>query len=167
VVQGLAYGPMIGGMLITGIGAGLLNGETTKVGMTVIPKERSGMASGVAGTVRFTGLVVGIAALGVVLYGRVAAVVADALPSADAAERQALTQAITAGPLSAVVLPGRDPAAIKALALVSFAGGYQWLFLAGAVFMVMSTILTWCLVSADETPPVSAPVRKLVRQALR
>ena len=67
VVRGLAYGPMIGGMLIIGAGAGLLNGETTKVGMTAIPKERAGMASGVAGTVRFTGLVLGIALLGVVL----------------------------------------------------------------------------------------------------
>jgi EmrB/QacA subfamily drug resistance transporter len=167
VVQGLAYGPMIGGMLITGIGSGLLNGETTKVGMTVIPKERSGMASGVAGTVRFTGLVVGIAALGVVLYGRVAAVVAGALPGADTADQQTLVQAITAGHLSTAALRGQDPAAMKALALASFAAGYQRLFLAGALFMVMSTILTWRLVSADETPPVSAPVRKMIREAVR
>ena len=63
-VQQVAYVPLIGGMLLAGIGAGLLNGETTKVGMTVIPRERSGMASGVSGTVRFSGLVIGIAALG-------------------------------------------------------------------------------------------------------
>jgi EmrB/QacA subfamily drug resistance transporter len=164
---GLAYGPMIGGMLITGIGAGLLNGETTKVGMTAIPKERSGMASGVAGTVRFSGLVVGIAALGVVLYGRVAAVVADALPQANVADRQALVQAIAAGRLSAATLPGHDPIAMKALAVASFADGYQWLFLAGAIFMAMSTVLTWRLVSADETPPVSAPVGRTARQVVQ
>jgi hypothetical protein len=29
-------------MIIIGLGTGLLNGETTKVGMTVIPRERSG-----------------------------------------------------------------------------------------------------------------------------
>jgi hypothetical protein len=44
-VRDVAYGPLIGGMVITGVGAGLLNGETTKVGMTVIPRERSGMAA--------------------------------------------------------------------------------------------------------------------------
>ena len=163
VVRELAYAPMIGGMLVTGIGAGLLNGETTKVGMTVIPKERSGMASGVSGTVRFTGLVIGIAALGVVLYGRVAVVIAHALPQANTTDRQALVQAITAGHFPAATLSGSDPAAAKALALASFASGYQWLFLAGAVFMVISAILTWLLVSADETPPVSAPAQRAVR----
>jgi EmrB/QacA subfamily drug resistance transporter len=167
VVRGLAYGPMTLGMLIIGIGAGLLNGETTKVSMTVIPKERSGMASGVSGTVRFTGLVVGIAALGVVLYGRVAAVVADALPGADASDRQVLVQVITAGHLSAAALSDHGPVAVRALALASFAEGYQWLFLAGAIFMAVSTIVTWRLVSADETPPVSAPVERAVRQAVR
>jgi predicted MFS family arabinose efflux permease len=50
------YRAMLLGMLVTGIGAGLLNGETTKVGMTVIPAERAGMASGISGTTRFTGL---------------------------------------------------------------------------------------------------------------
>jgi hypothetical protein len=79
-VRDVAYSPLMGGMVIVGVGAGLLNGETTKVGMTVIPKERSGMASGISGTVRFTGLVVGIAALGAVLYSRITLAVAEALP---------------------------------------------------------------------------------------
>lgn len=61
VVRAIAYPPLIGGMVIIGLGAGLFNGETTKVGMTVIPRERSGMASGVSGTVRISGLVIGIA----------------------------------------------------------------------------------------------------------
>jgi hypothetical protein len=43
----LAYGFVAIGMLITGCGAGLLNGETAKVSMSVIPPERGGMASGV------------------------------------------------------------------------------------------------------------------------
>ncbi len=165
VVRGLAYGPLIGGMLITGIGAGLLNGETTKVGMTVIPKERAGMASGVSGTVRFAGLVIGIAALGVVLYGRVAVVIADALGHADVADRQVFVQAITSGRLSAATFPGHDPAAMKALAVASFASGYQWLFLAGGLFMIISTALTWHLVSAHETLPVPVPVK--VRTVVR
>src|SRR5262249_2677146 len=97
VVRDLAYGPMIPGMLLAGIGGAVLNGETTKVGMALIPKERSGMASGVQGTVRFTGLVIGIAALGAILYGRIASLMAQALPDTDATTRQSLVQAITAG----------------------------------------------------------------------
>jgi EmrB/QacA subfamily drug resistance transporter len=157
VVRQLAYGPMVCGMLFTGIGAGLLNGETTKVGMTVIPKERSGMASGISGTVRFSGLVIGIAALGAVLYGRVASVVADALPELPVADRLWLVHEITAGDLTATASADVS-ATVRELAFGSFASGYQALLFSGALFMLIATILTCRLVSAAETPPVSAPL---------
>jgi len=156
VVRELAYVPMIGGILLTGIGAGLLNGETTKVGMTVIPKERSGMASGVSGTVRFSGLVIGIAALGAVLYGGVTAAVRHALPEVGVSDSLRLVQDITAGQLAGATLPGHDASAIRAITEASFASGYQRLFLAATLFMLVSTLLTWRLISAAETPPVSA-----------
>jgi Ni/Fe-hydrogenase subunit HybB-like protein len=54
------------------------------------------------------------------------------------------------------VLPGHDAATVRFLATASFANGYRWLFLAGALFMLISTLLTWRLVSPVETPPVSA-----------
>src|SRR6202012_1455485 len=130
VVGQRAYVPMIAGMLLSGIGAGLLNGETTKVGMTVIPRERSGMASGVSGTVRFSGLVIGIAALGAVLYSGVADAVRHALPDAGASDALRLVKDTPAGKREGATLPGRDAAAVHAFAAASFAGGYQWLFLA-------------------------------------
>jgi nitrate/nitrite transporter NarK len=153
VVRDVAYHPLIGGMLIIGVGAGLLNGETTKVGMTVIPRERSGMASGISGTVRFTGLVVGISALGAVLYDRVAVAVAEALPKVSTADQAALVHDITAGKLSGTALAGYDASRLGELAIASFASGYHALFLAGALFMLVSTILTSRLVSPAETPP--------------
>jgi EmrB/QacA subfamily drug resistance transporter len=156
MVRELSYSAMIGGMLLTGTGAGFLNGETTKVGMTVIPKERAGMASGVSGTVRFSGLVIGIATFGAVLYSGVADSVRRALPDASASDALRLAQDITAGQLAGATLPGHDAAAVHALAAASFASGYRWLFFAGGVFMLLSTLLTWRLVSAAETPPVSA-----------
>ena len=121
------------------------------------------MASGVSGTVRFTGLVVGIAALGVVLYGRVSAVIAAALPDVGVGERLALVRLVVAGHLSGAALPGHDRAAVQALALAGFAEGYRWLFLCAAVFMAVSAILTWRLVSADETPPIAMPTRDMRR----
>jgi EmrB/QacA subfamily drug resistance transporter len=159
VVRELSYASMIGGMLLTGTGAGFLNGETTKVGMTVIPKERSGMASGVSGTVRFSGLVIGIAAFGAVLYSGVADSVRRALPDANTSDALKLVQDITAGQLAGTTLPGHDVAAVHTLAAASFASGYQWLFVAGGVFMLLSTLLTWRLVRAAETPPVPATLK--------
>jgi predicted MFS family arabinose efflux permease len=67
VAADLDHRAILDGMRLTGIGAGPLNGETTKVGMTIIPPDRTGMASGVSGAIRFTGVVVGFAALGFVL----------------------------------------------------------------------------------------------------
>jgi EmrB/QacA subfamily drug resistance transporter len=167
VVRQRAYGSLVGGMVVTGIGAGLLNGETTKVGMTVIPKERSGMASGISGTVRFSGLVIGIATLGAVLYGAVASAVANALPELPGSERLQLVRDITAGDLSGTGVAGAAAGALRQLALESFASGYQALFLAGALFMLVATLLTWRLVNAAETPPVSVPSPMRAREAPR
>jgi hypothetical protein len=147
-------------MVTVGVGGGLLNGETTKVGMTVIPRERSGMASGVAGTVRFTGLVVGIAALGAVLYDHVAVAVADAMPKVSIVDRATLVHDIAAGKLSGAALTDYDASSLRALATASFASGYHALFLAGGLFMLVSAVLTWRLVSPTETPPVPASSKR-------
>jgi EmrB/QacA subfamily drug resistance transporter len=161
VAGSLRYEPLVVGMLIVGLGAGILNGETTKVGMMVIPKERSGMASGVNGTVRFTGLVVGISALGVVLYRRVDAAIGAAVPQANPLVRAALVHDVAAGHLAGDALLGsnisHEAGAIHMLASASFATGYQAIFIAAAGFMLISALLTWWLVSPLETPPIARP----------
>ena len=105
---------------------------------------------------RFTGLVIGIAALGTVLDGRVALSVTEALPNVSSIDRLALVHDITAGKLSGDGIPGYALSRIEKLAVTSFANGYHALFLAGAVFMLFSTVLTSRLVSPGETQPVSA-----------
>jgi MFS family permease len=54
-----SYAVIAIGMMVTGCGAGLLNGKTARVSMSAIPPERGGMASGISGTLRFIGLVTG------------------------------------------------------------------------------------------------------------
>jgi hypothetical protein len=149
---------MLVGMLATGLGAGLLNGETTKVGMTVIPAERAGMASGISGTMRFTGIVIGFAALGVVLFSRISSAITTALPSLDEADRLGFIREVASGNLSGAgtaVSPNID---LHALALQSFAHGYASLFAASAVFCMMAAILTWLLVRDSDTPPIAKRV---------
>jgi hypothetical protein len=114
--------------------------------------------------VRFTGLVVGIAALGAILYGRVAASVTAALPNISYIDRLALVHDITAGKLSGLAIPGYATSNIQVLAVASFANGYHALFLAGALFMLLATILTWRLVNPADTQPVSAPSPKRNRR---
>jgi EmrB/QacA subfamily drug resistance transporter len=54
-------------MLVAGMGAGLLNGETVKVLGGAVPVERAGMASGISSTTRFIGILFGVAGLGAVM----------------------------------------------------------------------------------------------------
>jgi hypothetical protein len=82
------------------------------------------------------------------------------LPHASAADRLALVRNITAGNLGPIPGAGHDAASVRASAVASLATGYHALFLAGALFMLVSTILTWCLVRAAETPPVSTSARR-------
>jgi EmrB/QacA subfamily drug resistance transporter len=160
LVAGNDYRWMLVGMLITGLGAGLLNGETTKVGMTVIPAERAGMASGISGTMRFTGIVLGFAALGVVLFSRTASVITAALPTMSDDERFRFIREVVSGDLSGNGFSSTATPALRELALQSFTSGYAALFAAAAVFCLVATVLTWWLVRAADTQPIAKKTQR-------
>ena len=67
VWAGAGYWMVAVGMLVTGSGAGILNGKTVKAQLSTVPPERAGMASGIAGTTRFAGIILALAGLGAVL----------------------------------------------------------------------------------------------------
>ncbi len=54
-------------MLVLGNGGGLLNGETQKAIMSVVPRERAGMASEISTTSALRGVLLGFAVLGGIL----------------------------------------------------------------------------------------------------
>jgi EmrB/QacA subfamily drug resistance transporter len=147
------YHTMLFGLLLAGCGAGVLNGETAKVSMSVIPPERAGMASGVSGTIRFSGLVLGFAALGAVLYQRIASVVDGGLPAHSAAERTALSHEIASGNLSAMVSSAPSIVDVHGLAMIGFGAGYQAVFLTGAFMILIAAACTWWFVRSADTPP--------------
>ncbi|MDI9682550.1 MFS transporter, partial [Burkholderia cenocepacia] len=45
------------GMFVTGCGAGIMNGDTQKAIMACVPPHRTGMASGISTTTRFSAIV--------------------------------------------------------------------------------------------------------------
>jgi predicted MFS family arabinose efflux permease len=59
----------LGGFLVAGAGTGLLNPVIADVAVSVVPKERSGMAAGINDT-RQVGIAVGIAVWGAIFVGR-------------------------------------------------------------------------------------------------
>ncbi|WP_213878975.1 MFS transporter [Pseudomonas sp. dw_358] len=144
----LHYVALLPGLLLMGIGAGTLNGETAKVSMSVIPPERAGMASGISGTIRFAGIVIGFAVLGAVLFMQLRAAVTAGLPMGSAGEADALVKAIGAGDLS-----GNGSPALHALAVASYGAAYRAVLLGGAAFAALAAVLAWNLIRAAETAP--------------
>ena len=163
------YTAMLAGLITAGTGAGVLNGEVVKVGISAIPPERAGMASGVSGTVRFTGIVIGFTALGAVLAGRVTAVLHRGLDSLGPAvsgggDHAALVRSVVAGDLSGAVSSAPEAArsSLHALVMTSFGDGFQAILLVAAAFAALSALLTWALVRQKDTAPVerkSHPLR--------
>ena len=159
VAAHLPYGFVAIGMLITGCGAGLLNGETAKVSMSVIPPERGGMASGIGGTLRFR---------------RPGDRDHRAWRRARFSDRKAFRSAerrlclyreatrIRSSPGSSPATSRAQPAqtaepfraAIAELARVSFASGFTLVLLAAGVTAALAAALTFAFVSPAETAPV-------------
>jgi MFS family permease len=157
----LPYGFVALGMLATGCGAGLLNGETAKVSMSVIPPERGGMASGIGGTLRFVGLVTGITGLGAVLASeteRRFVQSGSALPLSGAlgnAPHQIVAR-VVAGEIPGVVAQTPEPfrAAAAELSRFSFATGFSLVLVVAGGVAALAAGLTFAFVSAVETAPV-------------
>lgn len=133
------YGLVAIGMVVTGLGAGVLNGDTQKAIMACVPPNRTGMASGISTTTRFTAIVTSVGVLGAVLAARTQSAF-YARPELTPALRSALD----AGFLSRVLagdaagasahLPPAMSAPLAAAAHASFASGFaSSLYLAAAV----------------------------------
>ncbi|MFT4439037.1 MFS transporter [Caballeronia sp. 15715] len=72
-----SWSAFIIGALVSGSGTGLINGEMSNVAMGLVPPERSGMASGISGTMRQVGVALGFAGLGAILASRTGSVFAE------------------------------------------------------------------------------------------
>jgi predicted MFS family arabinose efflux permease len=150
VATDMNYPAMLAAMFVSGCGAGIVNGEVARVSMTVIPPARAGMASGIGGTVRFSGIVIGFAVLAAILFQGIASATAGAAatsPSLDAAQ---LAHQIAAGNLQ-----GQPGSALLELSRSAFAEGYQRLFLAAGIFAASAAVLAWWLIRTNHHVPAA------------
>ncbi|HEY0340129.1 MAG TPA: MFS transporter, partial [Steroidobacteraceae bacterium] len=136
------------GMWILGSGGGLLNGETQKAIMSVVPRERAGMASGISTTARFSGILLGFATLNGVLATSVRRLLAEC--GAPCQHTASFADAIVAGDLPAVVSgltgPTRDIAIGHARLVFSF--GFSTALMIAAAFALLSSIAIYRLMTA-------------------
>ncbi|MBB3212301.1 EmrB/QacA subfamily drug resistance transporter [Herbaspirillum sp. Sphag1AN] len=103
------YWLVLGGMMITGSGAGMLNGNTQKAIMLCVPRARTGMASGISTTTRFTAIVLAVACLGCILSMRTSSYMQQGFAAAQ------LPLPADAGNVVSRVVAGDSAAALMAL----------------------------------------------------
>ena len=158
VLADLAYWAAAIGMFITGCGAGLLNSETAKAQVSSVPPERAGMASGLASTTRFTGIIAGVAGLGAVL-----AAVAEAnlrklgrpLAANQSIDWHDLSLRIVGGDAQGALATLSDPIreALGGAVHASVAAGFGATLFAAAFVAVFSSLASWRLIRTAGNRP--------------
>jgi hypothetical protein len=157
----LPYGVFVIGMLVAGSGAGLLNGETVKVMSLAVPPERAGMASGLASTTRFIGILVGAAGLGAVLAGvaRNRFVIAALAAGLDPAASDTAAKRVTSGDLAGMLesVPATVRPVLHQAGLHAFGAGFAAASLLAAIVAALACVLTFRFVRSDDTKTVAVP----------
>jgi len=149
------YGLVAIGMVVTGCGAGVLNGDTQKAIVACVPPERTGMASGISTTTRFTAIVTSVGVLGAVLASRTRSAF-DATPVVTAAGGHhfdsTFMSRVLAGDVASATANLSDAMrmVVSEAARASFASGFgAALDVAGVIALVIA-IGVWVLVTPRE-----------------
>jgi EmrB/QacA subfamily drug resistance transporter len=138
---------LLPGFLLAGAGIGLLNPVIADVALSVVPKEQSGMASGINDTFRQVGVAVGIAAWGAIFLGTGAGEVREAAAGSPAAVGSApreLVEAASSGNLEGV------PPASAAAARDGFLAGMNDILLMGGLLALAGSVAALLLVRERE-----------------
>jgi EmrB/QacA subfamily drug resistance transporter len=164
---GSSWTALLPGFLITGLGVGLLNPVVADVALSVVPTERSGMASGINDTFRQVGVAVGVAAWGAIFLARASNKVAQltaGTPVAAGGHPRQLVEAASGGHLAQAVsnLPHGTREAVVAATRHGFISGFDAIMLIGAIVAFVGAGLALSLVREREIEreaslPIGAP----------
>jgi EmrB/QacA subfamily drug resistance transporter len=144
---------LLAGFLVAGGGIGLLNPVIADVALSVVPKERSGMAAGINDTFRQVGIAVGIAAWGAIFLGVGAAKTEDVAAGAVSGDQaRQLVEATSAGALPQALagVPQQAQPAVRNAAEQGFLHGLNEILLLGALLSFAGAVAALWLVRERE-----------------
>ena len=142
---------LLAGFLVAGFGTGLLNPVIADVALSVVPKERSGMASGINDTFRQVGVAVGIAAWGALFLGRGADKVeqlAAGSPAATGERPRELVEAVSSGNLDLALraVPEQARGAVENAAREGFLAGMNEILIVAGILALVGAVASVALV---------------------
>jgi EmrB/QacA subfamily drug resistance transporter len=157
---------LLPGFILTGIGIGTVNPVLASSAISVVPPERSGMASGANSTFRQVGIATGIAGLGAVFQSHLQSKTFSVL--ASTADGRAVIAHGGAGLKSAILGGGVHqvaaaiPSAASRAALLNayrsgFSASLNTIMLIGAVIALIGSIGAFALVRQRDFVPSFAP----------
>src|SRR5215211_3281181 len=146
---------LLAGFLVAGAGVGLLNPVIADVALSVVPKEQSGMASGINDTFRQVGIAVGIAAWGALFLGRGADKVSElaaGTPAATGDRPRQLIEAASSGNLDGALgaVPGGARETVAHAAREGFLAGMNEILVLGGVLALAGSLAALALVRERE-----------------
>jgi hypothetical protein len=142
---------LLPGFLIAGAGIGLINPVIADVAVSVVPKEQSGMASGINDTFRQVGIAIGIAAWGAIFLGRGADKVTEltaGTPAATGDRPRELVESVSSGNLDAALanVPAGSRESVANAAREGFLSGMNEILMLGGILALAGALAALWLV---------------------
>jgi len=155
VTESQEWTGLLPGFFLVGIGVGLINPAVADVAVSVVPREQSGMASGINDTFRQVGIAIGIAAWGAIFLGRGASKVqeiAAGTPAATGSRPRELVEAVSSGQLDHALgsVPSGARAGVADAARQGFVTGFNEIFLLGGILAVAGAVAALWLIREDQ-----------------
>jgi EmrB/QacA subfamily drug resistance transporter len=150
--QGSEWTALLAGFLLAGVGVGLLNPVIADVALSVVPKERSGMAAGINDTFRQVGIAVGIAAWGAIFLGTGASKVQEVAGNVGGDQARNLVEATSSGSLPQALggVPQGTRELTRDAAEQGFLQGLNEILLLGGILCFAGAALALWLVREHE-----------------
>jgi predicted MFS family arabinose efflux permease len=137
---------LIPGELLAGFGIGLANPAIARIGLGVVPPQRSGMASGISNTFRIGGLATGVAALGAIFQQRITASLTPSF-GAHAADLGKVVSSAGVKTAASASHRGADAVPVMQQAFVS---GLHLILVIGLIVVALGAVAAVVLIRAKD-----------------
>lgn len=154
LTAGSQWTHLIPGMIVSGVGAGMVNPPLASTAVGVVPPRQAGMASGMNSTFRQVGIATGIALLGSLFASRVASAAADTFAKVPGlgAQAEQIKASLTNGQLGNALqkLPPQERGRVALAARSAFTTGLDHILLVSGIVALVSGVLSFVLIHARD-----------------